>query len=467
MADASAAVAARLVLVAPRVVHAEPLPALPAGRWWRLEVTPELPREAPASAAELAATARREAIDGRLDATLGEEVMDLAASLEEDALKVRNVPVLAGERIVLEAPITAAALRAHVARFVPAKKGAPGAFRVADAAAILRRKRARLSRLRCEAVRLQPENDGDWSGEYAAPGGALPLRLRLSAAQDPAAPLVIAVDGLTGSMKRFLAEVGESLTGRGLNVLAVELPRHGVRSDGSPYLDPADPSALAEILVSGVLDVMAALRQVRECGLLFPDGERLAPLDLRYLGFSLGGMTGVLLRAAEPYVSRMAWVAPSADLADWLLLQAARARGVPLVSCAGGPDSGTDCFGHGRCAAPGVCAVDPLLDLLGRQLRYPWLVAAAGADPADYAATPAGDAEVLIVSGSADGILHPRQTRRLTDILGPASESGSVLSGAGWQRHEFEGLGHGLLGYPEVAARVFDFLASPGDAPSR
>ena len=118
-------------------------------------------------------------------------------------------------------------------------------------------------------------------------------------------------------------------------------------------------------------------------------------------------------------------------------------------------------------SAPGVCGVDPLLELLGRQLRYPWLVAAAGADPADYAATPAGDAEVLIVSGGADGILHPRQTRRLTDILGPAAESGSVLSGAGWQRHEFAGLGHGLLGDPEVAARVFDFLAASGDSPSR
>ena len=466
MADASAAVAARLVLAAPRVVHAEPLPGLVPGGWWRLEIEPPLPESPAAAAAPLLAAARRAAMADRLDAQTVARVEALAGGLEDEAARASATPLLAGRRVVVEEPLVAADLRDRRARFVSATEDAPGAFRVADAPRALRHARSGLGELACSPAVLHEAADGSWQGTYAAPGGPLPLRVRLPADGDRTAPVVVLVDGLTGSMERFLAEVGDRLSERGLTVLAVELPHHGERADGVAYLDPAQPAELARRLPAGAVDVMAAIRQVRECGLAFPAGGVLAPRAWRYLGFSLGGMTGVLLRAAEPDFSRMVWVAPSADLADWLLLQAARARGVPLVSCRGGGDDGKDCFGHGRCAPPGVCAIDPLFDMLGRQLRFPWLVAAAGADPADYAASPVAAPELLIVSGSEDGILHPRQTKRLTDLLGPARESGPLLVGEGWRRREFAGLGHGLLSDPRVAAMVFDFLAAedPGGA---
>ena len=82
-----------------------------------------------------------------------------------------------------------------------------------------------------------------------------------------------------------------------------------------------------------------------------------------------------------------------------------------------------------------------------------------GADPADYAARPAGSGELLILSGGKDGILAPRQTYRLAEALGMQREGEHRWKGPAAALREWPDLGHGLVGHPEVRQVAHDFLA--------
>lgn len=470
------AVPARLRLLGDgHVVHLEPLRALSPGTTYevRLEGLPVAALQVgPESAPEVTkavANSLEESLPSSLPSSVQTAARQLLARLELQAAAVGGSPALAGARAVLAAPVSAEMLSAVRVAFVPVEPGGrQPVLVVADRISRLQAARQALDGLPCETVQLRSDRAAPgryrFRGRFAAPGPDgemqwLPFMMALPEPLPEKPDLVFLVDGLNGSMARFFADQASSLLARGLGVVAVELPRHGQRRGTQPYLAADNPSALAEILQQGALDVMAAMRQIRRCGVELAPGRRLVPGAFHYLGYSLGGMTGVLVRAAEPDLDRVVLVAPAADLADWLSLSAVRATGIPLVTCAGGEDHGQSCLGHGRCAGTGACLVNPSLESVDRHIRWSWQVAALGADPADYAARAAGPSRLLILSAGQDGILAPRQTYRLAEALGMQPDGPHRWVGEQALLREWPDLDHGLVGHPEVREAAHRFLA--------
>jgi hypothetical protein len=470
------AIPARLRLLGDgRVVHLEPLRALSPGATYEvlLEGLPVVALQVgPASSSEVAeavATSLHESLPSFLPLSARNAARRLLGRLESQAAAAGGSPALAGARAVLAEPVTAEMLPAVRAAFVPVEPdGRESLLVIDDRIARLQAARQTLDDLPCEVVKLRSDRAAPgryrFRGRFAAraPDGEiqwLPFMMALPEPLPEKPDLVFLVDGLNGSMARLFADQAQPLLARGLGVVSVELPRHGQRRSTQPYLEADNPAALAEIMQQGALDVMAAMRQIRRCGVDLAPGRRLVAGSFHYLGYSLGGMTGVLVRAAEPDLDRMVLVAPAADLADWLSLTAVRATGIPLVTCAGGEDHGRSCLGHGRCAGSGACLVNTSLESVGRHIRWSWQVAALGADPADYAARAAGPGRLLILSAGQDGILAPRQTYRLAEALGMQPDGPHRWIGEQALLREWPDLDHGLVGHPEVREAAHRFLA--------
>ena len=462
-----------------RLLHLEPLRALVPGKTYEVVVEglPVVavqvePGNSPAVVAAVAASLQESqprVAGSELSRETVAATRRLLAELESQAGAASGMPALAGARVLLAEPLSGKMLNQVRVAFVPVEDSAGRAsVVVADRIAQLRQARQGLAALPCVPVRMRSDRAAPgrsrYRGYFPAPGPAgeverVPFLMALPEPLPERPELVVLVDGLGGSMQRFFADQAPALLARGLGVVAVELPRHGERSGPRSYLAADQPAALARILQQGALDVMAAIRQIASCGVDLAPGRRLTPGSFHYLGYSLGGMTGVLVRSAEPDLDRVALIAPAADLADWLSLSAVRALGVPLVTCVGGADHGRSCLGHGRCAGAGACLVNATLANVDRHIRWPWQVAALGADPADYASRSAGRGELLILSAGEDGILAPRQTYRLAEALGMQPDGPHHWVGDRARLQEWSDLDHGLVGHPEVRATAHDFLA--------
>jgi hypothetical protein len=457
-----------------RLIHLEPAQALVPGQSYQvlLDGLAVVGMQSAAQPRSPVTAAVAKSLEVTLAKRLAAETLtsagQLVTELEAQAAAAPGLPALAGVRVLLAAPLSVENLREVRVGFVPvAGATGPRSFVVADSVSRLRAARRDLAELPCNPIQLRSDRSAPghfrYRGRFPAPGPAgevvwLPFLMALPTPLPERPELVVLVDGLGGSMERLFADQAPALLERGLGAVAVELPLHGIRSDGTKYLAADKPADLARLLPQGALDVMAAIRQIRTCGVELAPGRRLSPLKIHFFGYSLGGMTGILVRAAEPALSRMVLVAPSADLADWLSLTAVRERGVPLVTCAGGPDHGKACLGHGRCAGAGICLINPSFDSVDRHIRWSWLVAATGADPADYAGRPAGEGPLLILSAGKDGILAPRQTYRLAVALGMDREGAHRWVGPGARLQEWPDLGHGLVSHPEVRQTAHDFL---------
>jgi alpha-beta hydrolase superfamily lysophospholipase len=262
-----------------------------------------------------------------------------------------------------------------------------------------------------------------------------------------------------------MARHGAALAARGMMVAVPELPGHGERAvPGRAFLDLLDPAGLALGVRQTVVDVLGAVRAVR-CGLTLPDGRRLAPRDVRFFGYSLGAMVGVIARTLEPDLGPTVLVAPGGDIAGWLMMQVGAQLGFQLVTCIGGPESGASCAGRKECAPPGTCHADPMLLELAETLHFPYALAAAPGDPLSFAAERAPEtsrAPLLLVTGGTDFVLHPLLATRLADAYGLRSVGPHLRRGPRATLVQWPDLGHDLLESAAVREQVYRFLASGG-----
>lgn len=431
---------------------------------------------------------------------------ETAARVEQDAAGLPGLPSLAVVQATFPAVVSAEMLAGMRARFVPAG-GAPPAdavatFPVIDARAGLRAYRARVEGLPCVEAPAKPIDPGPvlgaapatlgglFEGRYPSidvvggkdePGKArvvlglaadaakdveLPYLLALPRGAGPETPLVIAVDGHMGSAARALRQHGPGLLARGLAVLALELPEHGARDtpDGE-FADRFDPVPVNRNIRQSATDVMAAVHAILDCGLVLPDGLRVKPRTVSYVGYSLGAMVGAVTRGVEPRLGPTVLVAGAGDFAGWLMLQLIPRLGPPLLGCVGGPDSGRSCFPSGKCAAPGGCAIDARLFWLTEGFRPPYTLLAAGADPLDFAGHRTGTASkapLLLLTGGNDIILYPLLATRLSDAYAMHPAGPGVRHGPSSTRVHFPDRGHEMINAPEVLSTAHDFLAGAG-----
>jgi hypothetical protein len=295
---------------------------------------------------------------------------------------------------------------------------------------------------------------------------ALPYLLALPPDARTTTPLVVLLDGHAGSASRILGKHAAALTERGLAVLAVELPFHGARATpGRDFLDPGDPAALGRNVRQASVDVLAAIEHASRCGLPLPDGARLRPPAVRYLGYSLGAMVGSIVRSVEPRLGTTVLVAPGGDILGWLLLRVAPMVGATYVSCLGGTQEGESCIADGQCRPPGVCMVDPFLDRFHLLIALPYEIAAAGADPLSYATHRTGVASkgrLLIITGGEDAALHALLATRLADANRMRPTAPHQRVGPRSRLVQWPELGHELVDRPGVRAQITAFLASDG-----
>jgi hypothetical protein len=228
--------------------------------------------------------------------------------------------------------------------------------------------------------------------------------------------VVLLLDGLGGNAARFLAVRGGSLLARGLALVTMDLPGHGMRKDGTPFLDPRDPSLLAGHLATGVADLLAFVAHLGADGALGPDVP--SPTTIRVLAYSIGASVASVALAVEPRLDAAVLIAPPGDLADFLDLGTGLALGAPLLRCLAGATLGGPCRG-GTCEG-GACVLDPaLLPLLASRTAVRTVVAAV--DPQTRAramAGPHGARPILLQIGGQDGIVAPDCTLWLAAALG-------------------------------------------------
>jgi hypothetical protein len=130
------------------------------------------------------------------------------------------------------------------------------------------------------------------------------------------------------------------LAARGLAVLSFDLVGHGTRTAEGDFVIADDPARLVSGLRQGAVDLIAAVRAALVCGFVLPDGRTYRPRSVRFLGYSLGSMVGVLGRAVEADLGTAVLLAPGGDLFGWLMLRLGPALGARFVACLGGPSTG-------------------------------------------------------------------------------------------------------------------------------
>jgi len=428
---------------------------------------------------------------------------ELLRRLERDAAAMPGLGPFSGVRVTLAEPLRTDDVGRLRFAFVPANVAPPertlAVYRTLDARDGLLAYRARLATLACTVAPADPRDVKQelgarlphvarlLHGTYpsldlgAPPGGAeralgvpadeaavveRPYLLSLPADAGPETPLVVAVDGHAGRASRILGKHADALAERGVAMLAVELPHHGERQvAGEEFLDALDPAELGRQIRQSTVDVLGAVQAVARCGVLADGGERLRFSRVRYFGYSLGGMIGVIARSVEPLLGTSVLVAPGGDILGWLMLRLSPQLGATYVTCLGGPQEGESCIPTGQCAAPGVCAIDPYLEELQLLLALPYEIAAAAGDPLSYATHRTGsasDGRVLLVTGGDDAALHPALATRLADaaalrVVAPQRRRGPRAEMVQWPQ-----LGHELVDRPEVRAQIYGWLASDG-----
>ena len=355
-----------------------------------------------------------------------------------------------------------------------------GRWRVVDPRVELRSARAALWSTPCAGLELKPTEE--------APhvlGGAYPSRSLLDgrpttapvlfSPPDPfrtSGPVVVLVDGFTGSAHLAMQRHARALTRRGLGVLAIDLPLHGARgADYHAFLSLEDPAQFAAHLRQATTDVMAIVRAVAECPLRMPGGRSFRASSVAYAGYSMGAMVGALVRAVEPELGATALFAPAGDLADWLKIRLVQLlTELPYVRCLGGSDHEASCFPDGVCTAPGVCTLDPHLFWLTESLETAFATALAPAEPLAFATLRTGAASaapLLLATGGRDGVLHIRLQERLVEAYGMHRAGPNRWRGPRSHRIHWPDLGHELVDDPAVRSAAYAFLESGGRSVSR
>jgi len=255
------------------------------------------------------------------------------------------------------------------------------------------------------------------------------------------------------------------LTARGLAVLSFDLVGHGTRAAEGDFVIADDPARLVSGLRQGAVDLIAAVRAALVCGFVLPDGRTYRPRSVRFLGYSLGSMVGVLGRAVEPDLGTAVLLAPGGDLFGWLMLRLGPALGARFVACLGGPEHGQSCIEDGVCASPGRCIVDPFFQGLHETLERIYRQATGAGDPLSFATRRTGAAShgrVLLVTGGNDAVLYPGLASRLADAYGMHVVGPHRRRGPGSILVQWPDLGHDLHERSEVRRQVDEFLASDG-----
>ncbi|MFP6663153.1 MAG: hypothetical protein VCC00_03000 [Deltaproteobacteria bacterium] len=358
------------------------------------------------------------------------------------------------------------------------------AFHTRDDRTMLAELRRRLHERSCTEIPLDPVERlallGSKGGDATIYRGSLtslnaidttirtqvPFLLALPGNVDQSTPLVLVLHGHGGSALRSLRRHLDELTERDLAVLAIDLPDHGMHGGtGKRFLDPLDPAGLGDHLRQSAVDALATIDTSLRCGFVLPSGWDWHPPDVRYLGYSVGAMVGILLRSVEPDLGATALLAAAGDLPRWVMVHTLPALGANYVACVGGPEEGKDCVAERGCAAPGICTLDPYLFQLAEQFFLPFAWAAAAGEPLAYARERIGQsshAPLLLATGGTDSTLSPLLATRLSDALGLAPVGGSLRRGPHALRIQWPQLGHELRENPAVRRQAADFIASAG-----
>jgi len=425
---------------------------------------------------------------------LGASLADVAGGSPTAAVEGTLARPLSGEELVR--------LRA---RFVPVARGAgdavaggPGAdagagpvVRVVDARDTLAAYRAVVAEP-CAAVRVAPADVGIRGAAVAAvyrgrfpsrdvTGGAgsarllgvppadareveRPFLLALPRDAGPETPLVLAVHGHGGRAEAMVKAHAIGLARRGIATLALDLPGHGERAGEGDFVDPLDPARLTLGLRQAAVDALAAVASVR-CGFVLPDGRAWRPGDVRYLGYSMGAMVGVLVRSVEPRLGAMVLLAPVADFEEWQVLQLPKRLGAErYTACSGGPAHGELCLTTAACEPGGVCGANPELVLLRDLVTPAYGAVYAAAEPAGFAAErtgPASTAPLLLIGGGMDMGVGPHAAGRLAEAYGMRPAGDGARRGTA-RLVVWPGLGHDLLASEDVREQAYDFLATRG-----
>ena len=294
----------------------------------------------------------------------------------------------------------------------------------------------------------------------------LPLQMVVPGGLTPTTPLVIGVDGHTGSATRFLGEHGPGLVDRGMAFVSIDLPDHGERiRRGRAFFEREDPGGLVRNIRQSATDVVGLVAALRRCGVRLPDGTFYRPGEVRYLGYSLGAMVGVLVRSIEPELGTTVLLAGAGDLPGWLTILVVPPFRDRYVSCIGGADHGASCFPGGDCAPPGRCDVDPHTQELIEASELLFALAVAGGDPLEFASVRTGEvsrAPLLLVTGARDGTLSPVLSVRLAGAYGMRPAGDHLWRGPHSFRVHWPGLGHELSSIPAVREQAYEFLESEG-----
>lgn len=416
----------------------------------------------------------------------------LAASLDG----VDDVPGASGARATLSRPLDARELAGLRASFVPASPTADPAavvrFRTRDPRRGLVTARDRIGRLPCPGTRdaaleaadlgsLGNAVAGVYRGRYRTvdarapqPGATErtrdhPFLLALPAGVSATTPVVLIVHGHGGRADVLLRSTAQDLARRGMATLAIDLAAHGARASEAQFADPLHPARLTRGIRDAAVDVLGVIDATTRCGLALPDGVRIQPPTVRYLGYSLGAAIGVLVRAVEPRLGTTVLVAPAADLAEWQVQQVAKKLGAETYTiCSGGASHGAVCTAPTACGADGACVFDPRIVLLGDVLAMPFRLVYADADPLAFAVERTGGstAPLLVMGGEVDLTAGPWTAARLADAYGMTLGGSSGARGATRRFVSWPSLGHELFGDPRVRAAAFDFLAHGGRRPA-
>ena len=489
------ATAARFLLT-PDARHAEVKPLVPLRGGRRYELVLEGPTELSVSREENAAarstpSQAMEAVDLKRVQELLDRAVDAGARLDTASF--------VGVRVEFPEAARGDDLRGLRLFFVPERPAGRvstgtvvASFRTADVRAGLLAYRRRIHQLPCAPsalARVLPSGgesavEAGFAGSYAsldirtgaaaadALGTSEPVparhgfRLLLPPDVADSTPVVLVVDGHMGSMERMLGRHGRELLDQGMAVLAIDLPEHGTRAQpGVDLVTPTDPARLSRNMRQAATDVMAVVRQARSCGFMKSDGSVYRPSELRYLGYSMGAMVGVIARAVESGLGATVLIAPGGDLIGWLMLRLGPGLGARFVGCLGGPDHGGDCVEDGVCAAPGRCVADPVFEELYRLIEPAYSQASAPGDPLSFATERTGAAStapLLLITGGQDAALHPALAARLADAFGMHPTGPWERRGPNARFVQWPALAHDLPEQEGPRQQAHEFVASGG-----